>query len=65
MKIYCASCGKQCLNEEVSKNNERTTTLIKATAMFHPDECICGHCSEELDENGLFPEEIMSLVNNL
>lgn len=28
-----------------------------AKAAFNRNEVFCGYCAEELDENGLFPEE--------
>lgn len=57
MKIVCVCCGKQALDEKVSASDRYTTTLIGARAGFQHGECYCGHCAEEMDENGLFPEE--------
>ena len=57
MKIYCVCCGKQALNEKVAINALYITTLIGARAGFKANECYCGHCAKDMDENGLFPEE--------
>lgn len=57
MKIICVSCNKQAVNIEVNDRDQRVTTLIGAVAGFRDGECYCGHCSKDLDENGLFPEE--------
>jgi hypothetical protein len=57
MKIYCCCCGKQCIDAPVSVHDQRTTTLIGANAGINAQECFCGHCAKDLDENGMFPEE--------
>jgi hypothetical protein len=57
MKIYCCCCGKQCIDALVPVHDQRTTTLIGAKAGINAQECFCGHCAEDLDENGMFPEE--------
>lgn len=57
MKIICVTCGKQALDQQVPPDDRNTTTLIGAKAAFRSDECYCGHCAVDLDENGLFPEE--------
>lgn len=57
MKIICVCCGKQAINADVPVDDLYVTTLKNARAGFHPDECYCGHCSQGMDENGLFPEE--------
>lgn len=57
MKVVCVCCGKQALNQKVPVDDEFTTTLIGARAGFTAGECFCGHCAEDMDENGLFPEE--------
>lgn len=57
MRIVCVVCCKQALNQVVSPHEEYTTTLIGARAGFKLDECFCGHCSKDMDEDGLFPEE--------
>ena len=57
MKIVCVVCGKQCIREEVGPNDPYVTTLKGAKRAFKPTEVYCGHCANDLDENGLFPEE--------
>lgn len=57
MKIYCCVCGKQAIDAPVSIDDNYVTTLIGAKAGFKQNECFCGHCAVDLDENGLFPEE--------
>lgn len=63
MKIFCVVCGKQAVNRIVDKNNKICTTLIGAKAAIARDECYCGHCAKDLDENGLFPEEYFDIIN--
>lgn len=63
MKIICLTCGKQAIKEQVSIDHQYLTTLIGAKASFKPNECFCGHCAKELDENGLFPEERLTIKN--
>ena len=57
MKIICDCCGRQAIQEETNISDPYVTTLFGARASFSKDRCICGHCAEDLDENGLFPEE--------
>lgn len=57
MKIICVCCCKQAVNQDVSRNDPYLTTLEHARAGFGKGECYCGYCAEEMDENGLFPEE--------
>lgn len=57
MRVVCVVCGKQALDADVSVSAGHTTTLTGARAGFKVGECYCGHCTEDLDENGLFPEE--------
>lgn len=55
--IYCSSCCKQVINNrEISRNDCLVTTSVGAKAGVG-SEVFCGFCAEELDENGLFPEE--------
>jgi hypothetical protein len=63
MKIFCVVCGKQAVNEFVKQNDKHCTTIIGAKAAIKSDECYCGHCAKDLDENGLFPEERISSSN--
>lgn len=57
MKIMCVCCGKQAIDAQVPATDDYRTTLNGARAGFRPGECYCGHCAEDMDENGLFPEE--------
>ena len=57
MRIVCCCCAKQAIPGPVPQHSRYTTTLDGAKAGFRSDECICGHCAKDLDENGLFPEE--------
>ena len=57
MKIFCEVCWKQALDKEVSVYDEYCTTLIGARCGFYFNNCICGHCAKDLDEDGLFPDE--------
>ena len=55
--IRCVVCGRQAIKEPTCGNENHITTLIGARAGFKPDECYCGHCAKDMDEDGLFPEE--------
>lgn len=58
VKLYCCCCGKQAIHgEKPNRNNKYITTLSGAKAGFKPNEVFCGYCAEDLDEDGLFPEE--------
>ena len=60
MKIYCSVCGKQIISAYTYENDKYVTTSIGAKA----DCCgkvLCGHCSKDLDQYGLFPEERSAL----
>lgn len=56
MIIYCSCCGKQAVNRIIDRG-DYITTLIGAVVSTVHNECICGYCAADLDENGLFPEE--------
>lgn len=58
MKIHCCVCGKQAVRGQNPRpDDEKITKLEEARAAFSPDECFCGYCAKDMDENGLFPEE--------
>lgn len=40
-----------------SINDKYCTKGEGSKAGFKSDEVFCGYCAEDLDENGLFPEE--------
>lgn len=54
-KVYCESCAKQCVDRNVSRYDKNLTTLKNSKMGIN--SVFCGYCAEELDENGLFPEE--------
>jgi len=58
MKIHCCCCGKQAVRGQNPSSHDKYTTKIEGgRTAFKSNECFCGYCSEQLDENGLFPEE--------
>lgn len=58
MKVYCCCCGKQAVrNRNPSRDDKRVTKLEGGRAGFKANEVFCGYCAENMDENGLFPEE--------
>jgi len=65
MKIMCVSCNKQAVRGPVSEYDAYLTTQDGARAGFRSDECYCGHCASEMDENGLFPEELMLVESTI
>lgn len=54
--IHCCCCGKQVVSWKPN-HDDYVTTLVGARAGFNRNEVFCGYCAEDLDENGLFPEE--------
>lgn len=57
-KIICCVCGKQVVTgQNPSRYDLYITKLEGAKAGFNSNEVFCGYCAEDLDENGLFPEE--------
>jgi hypothetical protein len=57
MKVHCSCCAKQITNATVPRENKEMTVAQGAKAGFG-NQKICGYCAEELDENGLYPEEL-------
>lgn len=58
IKIYCCVCGKQAVKGQNPRwDDPRITKLEGGRAAFSSDECFCGYCAKDMDENGLFPEE--------
>lgn len=53
-KAYCSCCGRQFCESPWSK--ELTVPYDGAVSMG-PRKYACKYCAEDLDENGLFPEE--------
>ena len=58
--VHCVVCGKQAISDLTDPKDRLVTTLIGAVTAMHPDECYCGHCAKDLDDNGMFPEEAAS-----
>jgi len=54
MKIYCTCCGRQIVNH--NEDTKKTIGGKPSTCMGQGKYC-CYKCSEDLDENGMFPEE--------
>lgn len=63
MRVVCCVCGKQVVSESPPpwRNDKYCTKKHGSRAGFRAGECFCGYCAEEMDENGLFPEEAMML----
>lgn len=58
MRIICCCCGKQAVKDQnPDKFDKYITKLEGGRAGFKAGECFCGYCAEDMDENGLFPEE--------
>jgi hypothetical protein len=63
MIIWCCCCGKQALFSETPSRYDKDVTAGKGgRAGFKNDEIFCAYCAEDIDENGLFPEERMQLT---
>ena len=61
MKKYCTCCGKQVVDAMVSIDDLYTTILKNSVCDFNG--LICGYCSKDLDEHGMFPEEYKFLTD--
>jgi hypothetical protein len=62
MIIYCCTCGKQVVSGQNPSIWDRHTTPIEGAKANFGNMVFCGHCAEDLDEYGLFPEERNSLT---
>lgn len=57
-RLYCCVCGRQAISgPPPPRGDSYTTTLVNARAGVKQGEVFCGYCAEDMDENGLFPEE--------
>lgn len=56
-RVVCPCCGKQLVHSGASAGDKFCTTWKGARASGTAGEAICGYCAEDLDENGMFPEE--------
>lgn len=56
MKINCSCCGRQIVNYQVPWYDKSCAPAKGAKSLGTGQYC-CGYCGEDLDENGLFPEE--------
>jgi hypothetical protein len=54
-KYICPCCGRQVV-DYVSKGDDYICPLEGGRRGIG-NEIYCGECSQDLDENGLFPEE--------
>ena len=57
MIVRCPCCAKQVVSYHVSRHDKECTIRKGGRAGFTSSEVFCGYCAEDLDENGLFPEE--------
>jgi hypothetical protein len=58
VKLVCCCCGKQAVwGREPSRDDKHVTKIEGGRAGFKSGEVFCGYCAEDMDENGLFPEE--------
>lgn len=55
MKVICCCCARQIVS--YCKKPDEYITCPPAISMGPTLGYCCGECSEDLDENGLFPEE--------
>jgi hypothetical protein len=60
MKMYCCSCAKQVVNYPTDPNDKLITSDPVILMGFGKVSCI--HCSRELVENGLYPEERIEIL---
>ena len=59
MKIYCDCCARQIVKNQWSL---KLTAPLIGTKSLGPGKHACGDCSKDLDQHGLFPEELQFLT---
>lgn len=55
--VNCSSCAKQVVTTWTPSWDDKRCTTSEGAKPSFPGEVFCGYCAEELDENGMFPEE--------
>lgn len=58
--IYCCVCGRQIVSKQ---NHDPLYTASKPDIFMGVKTYACIECSKDLDENGMFPEERMSVAH--
>ena len=56
-RIVCCCCARQLVSGVVLPSDQHRTIWKGARAAVAPGTAICGYCADELDADGLFPEE--------
>jgi len=60
-KIYCVVCARQSVSYVVSDEH---CVGPRSNAVAMVGGVCCHECARDLDENGLFPEEKIEIVEN-
>lgn len=60
MKIICSVCGRQIISYNETDDK---TVQTKSPIKFIGNQYCCDQCSEGLDENGNYPDEIGHLLD--
>ena len=55
-RVKCSCCGRQIV-PYCKESTRYQAPGIGARVGFTLDEGFCGDCAQDMDENGLFPEE--------
>lgn len=56
-RIICCVCGKQVVKNQIPNRNDKYTTILEGSKAGFGNQVFCGYCAEDLDEDGLFPNE--------
>ena len=64
----CCCCGKQIirsLSPDYPSRYDKCVTKFAGSRFMGPTEgYCCGYCSEDLNEDGLFPEEVALAIGH-
>ena len=62
--IRCTCCGKQAIKNQNPSMYDRYTTKLEGSVADFGGDVICGYCAQDLDEYGLFPNELSMLTED-
>ena len=60
--IHCTCCGKQAVRGQYPSIGNSYITKLESSIADFGGYVICGYCAQDLDEYGLFPNELVMLT---
>ena len=60
-RVYCCACGRQVVSFCRGRGTGSDLVAPYPVVAGIDDQVFCADCAEDLDENGMFPEERASL----